>query len=186
LVSLTKWVQPSRLAASVLGALLLSAAFPLIAQSQANNAAVQQKQIDADCSAIQGAVMALRPVHFLLTSSTWNVVSDGEVAVADRTHAAVTIADVWMQKKQPAWVHAHSYDQQGNQRATQLCFRQKDGSLQRARQATTVPALDSASAEQGFFASDGTPIYASAAFEANDPTLAKQVTALPFYKVLPR
>jgi hypothetical protein len=183
---LTKWARPSRLAASVVVALLLSATSPLIALSQASDPAVQQKQIDADCSAIQNAVMALHPVHVLLTSSTWKVVSDGDVAVADRTHAVATIADVWTQKKQLAWVHAHSYGQQGSQRATQLCFRQKDGTLQRARQAATVPGLDSASAEQAFFASDGTAIYASAAFEANDPIVAKQVTALPFYKVLPR
>jgi hypothetical protein len=158
----------------------------MIAQSQANDPAAQQKQIDTDCSAIQNAVMALHPVHVLLTSSTWRVVSDGDVAVADRTHAAVTIADVWMQKKQPAWIHAHSYDQQGNERATQLCYRQKDGTLQRVRQANTVPALDDASAEQAFYASDGTLIRATAAFAADDPIAAKQVTALPFYKTLPQ
>jgi hypothetical protein len=158
----------------------------MVAQSQANDPAIQQKQIDTDCSAIQSAVMALHPVHFLLSSSTWRVVSDGDVAVADRTHAAVTIADVWMQKKQPAWVHAHSYDQQGNQRATQLCYRQKDGSLQRARQAATVPNLDGAAAEQAFYTSDGTLIHATAAFATDDPIAAKQVTALPFYKMLPQ
>jgi hypothetical protein len=158
----------------------------MIAQSQANDPAAQQKQIDADCSAIQNAVMALHPVHVLLQSSTWKVVSDADVAVADRTHAAVTIADVWMQKKQPAWIHAHSYDQQGNQRATQLCYRQNDGSLQRARQASTVPALNGASAEQAFYANDGTVIRATSAFVTDDPVVAKQVSALPFYKVLPQ
>ncbi|HTJ26797.1 MAG TPA: hypothetical protein VMA36_11610 [Candidatus Limnocylindria bacterium] len=174
-----------RLAASALGALILVATSPAIAQSQANDPAAAVKQIDTDCLAIQNAVMALHPIHVLLASGTWKVVSDGDVAIADRTHAAVTIADVYKQGKQFAWVHAHSYDQQGNQRATQLCFRQKDGTLQRARQATTVPDLNSASAAQAFFGPDGTPIQASAAFEMNDPMLAKQVSALPFYKSLP-
>jgi hypothetical protein len=157
----------------------------MVAQSQANDQQAQQ-QIDTDCNAIQNAVMALHPVHVLLTSSTWKVVSDSDAAIADRTHASVTIADVWMQKKQPAWVHSHSYDQQGNQRATQLCYRQKDGTLQRARQAATVAGLGDAAAEQAFFSSDGTVIHATAAYVADDPMAAKQVSALPFYKVLPR
>jgi hypothetical protein len=171
-------------AASVLGALILAAGAPTIVHAQ-NDQPAPVKQIDTECNAIQNAVMALKPIHVLLQSGTWKVASDGDVAVAERTHAAVTIADVWKQGKSFAWVHSHSFDQQGNQRATQLCFRQKDGTLARVRQATSVPALSNAGAEQAFFAPDGTMIQASAAFEANDPMVAKQVTALPFYKVLP-
>jgi hypothetical protein len=58
--------------------------------------------------------------------------------------------------------------------------------LQRARQATTVAGLSDAAAEQAFFASNGAVIKASATFVADDPMAAKQVSALPFYKVLPR
>lgn len=170
--------------ASVLGALILTAGAPTIVHAQ-NDQPAPVKQIDTECNAIQNAVMALKPIHVLLASGTWKVVSDDDVAIADRTKAAVTIADVWKQGKSFAWVHAHSYDQQGNQRATQLCFRQKDGTLERARQATTVPGLSSAGAEQAFYTPDGTVIQATSAFETNDPMVAKQVTALPFYKVLP-
>jgi hypothetical protein len=170
--------------ASVLAALILAAGAPTIVHAQ-NDQSGTVKQIDTECNAIQNAVMALKPIHVLLASGTWKVVSDGDVAIADRTHAAVTIADVWKQGKSFAWVHAHSYDQQGNQRATQLCFRQKDGTLERARQATTVSDLSSASAQQAFYAPDGTVIQSTSAFEMNDPMVAKQVTALPFYKVLP-
>ena len=63
---------------------------------------------------------------------------------------------------------------------------QATSALQRARQAATVPTLDGASAEQGFFAVDGTVIHATAAFASDDPIAAKQVTALPFYKTLPK
>jgi hypothetical protein len=71
------------------------------------------------------------------------------------------------------------------QRATQLCFRQSDGTLERARQATTVPSLAAAGAEQAYYASNGKLIQKTTLFEQNDPMLAKKIAALPFFAVLP-
>lgn len=166
------------------GTLALGVSGLTVVQSQ-TNAATAIKAIDVDCGAIQDALPALTPMHFIGVASTWKVASDADVTVAERTHRSLVIADVWSQGKNFAWVRAHAYDQQGDQRATQLCFRQQDGSLERARQAATSPELNAAAAEQAYFASDGSLIQKTAGFEVNDPVLAKKVEALPFYKTTP-
>ncbi|HEV3089809.1 MAG TPA: hypothetical protein VGX91_00035 [Candidatus Cybelea sp.] len=133
---------------------------------------------------IQDAVMALHPIHVAYQTGTWAVLSDADFAVAEKTGASIVLADVYKQGANYAWVDAHSFDASGKQRATQLCFRQSNGTLERARQATTVPSLAAASAQQAYFASDGTLIQKTALFEENDPQLAKKITTLPFYSVL--
>jgi hypothetical protein len=143
------------------------------------------KGIDADCGAIHEATMALKPVHLVLAGGTWKVASDADYAVAERTHASITLVDAWKQGNNYAWIHAHTYDQNGKQRATELCFRQADGSLERARQATTIPDLDAASAKVAYYASNGDVIAKVGAFEINDPMIAKKVADLPYYKSLP-
>jgi hypothetical protein len=142
--------------------------------------------IDTQCNAIQDAVMALHPIHVAYMKSQWNVMSDADYTAAQRTASSATFADVYKQGKNYAWVHAHSFDAQGNQRATQLCFRQSDGTLERVRQATTVPDLAAASAKQAYYSSDGTIIQKTSLFEANDPLIAKSIKSLPFYSVLPK
>lgn len=144
------------------------------------------KQIDTECNAIQDAVMALKPIHVAYQSSHWIVLSDANYAVAQKTKSSITFADVYKQRSNYAWVHAHSFDSKGNQRATQLCFRQSNGTLERVRQATTVPQLAAASAKQAFYSSDGKIIQKTTLFEVNDPNIAKSIKALPFYSVLPK
>lgn len=144
------------------------------------------KQINTQCNAISEAVLALKPTHVVLqTGGKWVVMSDADYAVATRTNPQTTVANVWKQGSNYAWVHAVSYGPQG-QRATQLCFRQSDGSLARARQATSVPALSAVSAQQAFYSSSGQLIQKTSAFAEDDPMLAKTVNALPFYAVLPQ
>jgi hypothetical protein len=143
------------------------------------------KGIETECNAIQSAIQALKPVHLALVRSNWRVLSDADYTVAQRTHASVTFVDAWKRGTGYAWIAAHRFDANGNQHATQLCFRQSDGTLERARQAVTVPALNAASARQAYFASNGTIIQKSALFEVNDPALAKKIKALPFYNSLP-
>ncbi|MBV8198635.1 MAG: hypothetical protein JO263_10895 [Candidatus Eremiobacteraeota bacterium] len=169
---------------------ILTCAFALVlgllpAAGRTDDVASAVKQIDSECSAIQSAIMALKPVHVALISSTWKVESDADYAVAERTHAAVAFADVWTQGKNPAWVHAHSFTASGAQRATQLCFRQADGTLERVRQAATVDGLNGAAAEQAYYASDGSLIQKTSLFAVDDPAIAKKVAELPFYSVLP-
>ncbi len=169
-------------AASLVAAALFCV--PMAARSaDAPSAAV--KAIDTDCNAIQSAIQALHPVHLALVSSKWTVLSDADYTVAERTHASITFVDAWKAGKNYAWIHAHTFDAKGDQRATQLCFRQSNGTLERARQAGTVESLNAAGAEQAYYSADGTLIQKSAAFEENDPALAKKVEALPFYSSLP-
>jgi ligand-binding SRPBCC domain-containing protein len=163
--------------------LLAVAAFAATATSRAADSI---KQIDTECNAIQDAVMALHPIHVAYRSGNWIVLSDADYTVAERTKASVTFADVYKQGSKYAWVHAHSFTSTGKQRATQLCFRQSNGTLERARQAATVPNLAAASAQQAYYTSSGKLIQKTAIFEENDPMLAKTIQALPFYNVLPK
>ncbi|MBV8164934.1 MAG: hypothetical protein JOZ91_11795 [Candidatus Eremiobacteraeota bacterium] len=145
----------------------------------------QVKAIDTDCLAIQDAVMALKPIQLVYANSTWKIASDADVTVAERTKASVMIANVYRQGKNYAWVQTHAWNQKGNQSATQLCFRQKDGSLERAKQAADFKSLNGADAAVGYYTPSGTIIFQSALFEANDPKIAKKITALPYYQQLP-
>lgn len=173
--------------ATLLGALLtgLAVVFSMPVRG-ADAPATTVAQIDAECLAIQNAVTALKPIHVLYANSTWKVVSDADAAVAERTRASLSLFDVWKQGKSYAWIRGHSFDSNGNERATQLCYRQADGSLERVKQATTMPDLDAASAQLAYYASDGTIIEKTKVFEVNDPLIAKRIEALPFYAVLPQ
>lgn len=142
-------------------------------------------QIDADCNAIQNAVMALHPIHVALVAGQWKVLSDGDYAIAEQTRKSITLADVYKQGNNYAWVHTHSFSETGKQSATQLCFRQADGSLERARQAETVPDLAAAGAQVAYYAPDGKVIQKTTLFEVNDPAIAKRVKDLAFYQMLP-
>ena len=138
----------------LLAAALLAVALVAVnARSSASPGPVAQ--INTECNAIQNAVMALHPIHVAYRSGNWVVMSDADYTVAERTKASITFADVYKQGSKYAWVHAHSFDSSGRQRATQLCFRQSDGTLERARQATTVPSLAAASAQQAYYTSSG-------------------------------
>ncbi len=130
--------------------------------------------------------MALKPTRVLLQSGHWVDVSDADAAAVVQTNAKATFADVYKQGDNYAWVHAHSINAQGTQRATQLCFRQSDGTLERVRQAATIPALSEASAAQAYYSADGTVIQKTQLFEANDPMIAKTIKELPFYASLPQ
>jgi hypothetical protein len=166
-------------AALVAGALLTSAA-----TAQTSNAAAIAA-INTECNAIQDAVMALHPVRVAYRSGQWLVVSDAQYMAAEKVGASLTLADAYKQGSKFAWVQSHTFDSSGKQRATQLCFRQSDGTLERARQATTEPSLAAAAAEQAYYSSDGKLIQKTALFEQNDPMLAKKIAALPFFAVLP-
>jgi hypothetical protein len=143
-------------------------------------------QIDTECNAIQDAVMALHPIHVAYRTGKWLVLSDADYTVAERVSVSITLADVYKQGSKYAWVQAHSFSSSGDQRASQLCFRQSDGTLERARQATAVSDLAAASAQQAYYSSDGTLLQKTAIFAVDDPLLAKKIESLPFYSVLPQ
>jgi hypothetical protein len=169
------------LAVAALGFSSITATVRPVAAQSANSI----KQINAECNAIQDAIMAFHPVHLALLNSKWKVLSTGDYTVAERTHTSVTFVDAWKQGNNYAWIHAHSFDASGNQRATQLCFRQSDGTLERARQATTLSGLGAASAQVAYFSSSGKVLSKTSLFVVNDPAIAKRVSALPYYSQLP-
>jgi hypothetical protein len=176
------------------GALLLTAigetAFAQTAPTQPITPAqeaspqVMIAQVDVTCDTMVQQQKLVKPVHLIYRTSTWNVVNDANAVVADRTNATAVFADVWAQNGKYVWVHAHRIDQQGNQRATQLCFR-TDGTLARARQAETIPALEAAGATRAYYYTNGTMIAKFGVFDENDPSIAKAVTSLPYFKSLP-
>jgi hypothetical protein len=141
-------------------------------------------QVDVTCDTMVQQQKLVKPVHLAYKSSTWNVVSDPNAVAADQTSATAVFAEVWQQNGKYVWVHAHSVNQQGDQRATQLCFR-TDGTLARARQAATIPALDAAGATRAYYYTNGTLIAKFGVFDESDPSVAKAVTSLPYYKNLP-
>jgi hypothetical protein len=174
------------LAAFLVGmAVTFAAPIPASSQDSAQSVPAQIQAIDTECNAISEAILALKPINLIFAKSSWVVASDQDVAVAERTHASVTIVAAWKQGKDYAWIHSHSFDQKGNQTATQLCFRQADGTLARARQATSVADLNGAAAARAYFLPAGTLLMKSETFEVNDPAIAKKITALPYYKNLP-
>jgi len=172
-------------AAAAIVALSIAGFAPAVAQGTMASTAAAVKAIDTDCSAIEDATMALHPTHLVLVQSHWKVVSDADAAALERTPKSITFVDVLKQGSNYAWVHSHTFDNKGDQRATQLCFRQKDGTLQRACQATTVSELSSAVAKQAYYASSGSLIQKTTAFVVDDPSVVKTVKALPFYHDLP-
>src|SRR5262249_170611 len=154
---------------------MLFAATTIAPTPAASGDAAAIKQIDTECNAIQDAVMALKPIRVASQSGKWVVLSDADAAAAIQTADNLTYGDVYKQGNSYAWVHAHSVNAQGTQRATQLCYRQSDGTLERVRQATTIPDLSSASAEQAYYSSDGKVIQMTKLFEVNDPMIAKTI-----------
>ena len=166
-------------AAAALGVLLM----PSIARSEDSTASAVAA-INSECNAISLAVMALKPVHVVLADGTWKVLTEGQYTVAENTHAAVMFVDAYKQGKNYALIHSHTFGSGGAQRATELCFRQADGTLERAKQAETVNALAAAEAT-AYFASDGTLLQKTATYAENDPAVTKKVADLPYFSSLP-
>jgi hypothetical protein len=187
----SKFVSPARVAALAVASLVAGAG-PAGAQMSGGSMSASQmaspkilvSRINVNCGVVRNAVKAEQPIHEVLHSSRWKVSSDGQVALAERTHAGVTIADIWKVDGKYSWVHTRTYTSRGNLRTTQLCFR-SDGTLARVRQAATIAALDGAAARQAYYNVNGSIIQQSALFEASDPAIVKSVTGLPYFKDLP-
>jgi len=184
---MTRWLH------SLIAVLTILAVSPAAAQvvpaktlapSQKVSPDILVNRIDVNCGVTRNFIKTISAKHVVLAHSTWKLASDSDEAVAERTHAGVMVADVWSQNNHYVWVHSHSIAQGGAQRATQLCFR-PDGTLARIRQATTVPALDAASAKVVYVNTDGSTIRSIGVVVMNDPTIQKKITAEPFYSVLP-
>jgi hypothetical protein len=176
-----------RLIGSAAVAALAAAAIgtPLSVRSQNATVTAAVKAIDSDCLAIQYAITALHPIHVALVQNNWKVLSDADYTEAEQTRASMTLVNAWKAGQNYAWISSNTFDANGKQHATQLCFRQSDGTLERARQAKTIPRLNRASAQAAYFASDGTLIYQVGVFDQSDPVVSKTVKSLPYYSILP-
>ena len=128
--------------------------------------------------------MALHPTHLALVAGTWRVFSEGDYAVVEQTHKSIAFADVWKQGNNPAWVSGHSFNATAISAPYNSAIARRQ-TLERAKQAGTAPDLDAASAEVAYFGGDGSVIQKPSLFEVNDPALAKKITDLPFYNMLP-
>lgn len=146
--------------------------------------AILVARIDTDCAVFKSAIKTETPARAVSAhTSIWTLASKNDFAAAEKLNA-YTLAEAWKHDHKYVWVRAHTLATGGVRHATQLCFR-NDGTLARVRQATTVPALDATSARKAYYNTDGSLIQKTAAFEVGDPTIAKRVDALPFYKLLP-
>jgi len=162
----------------------VSAQTATLAPSQMAPADILVTRIDVNCKVVHNAVQSEQPVRLALQHNRWSITTVSDVAVLEKKHASVTLADAYKVDGKYSWVSTHTYTAAGNLRATQLCFR-SDGTLARVRQATTVASLDGVAARQAYYNTDGSLIKHSALFEANDTAIVKSVSGLPYYHDLP-
>jgi len=172
--------------------LALTAAVPVTAQtakplppSQMVSPKLLVTRIDTNCAVFKSAIKTQKPTDVIALHSTdWRLASHSELVAAENGKSAYTLAEVWKQAGNYQWVHAMTVTAGGGRHATQLCFR-NDGSLSRAKQARTMPSLDSAADRGAYYNTDGSLIEKTATFEVNDPAIAKRIKELPYFKILP-
>jgi hypothetical protein len=178
--------------ASALMGLALAATVPVVAQtskplppSQMVSPKLLVTRIDTNCAVFKDATKSQKPTDVIaLHASDWRLASHSDVAAAQKGGSAYTLAEVWKQAGNYQWVRAFTLTSSGGKHATQLCFR-NDGTLARAKQASTVPSLDAAADKVAYYNTDGSLIQKTTTFEVNDPAIAKRIKDLPYYKVLP-
>jgi hypothetical protein len=140
-------------------------------------------QIDTECDAVLSAVSQTSPVSVILNGKKWQVLTDSQLHYL--TGSLIPhYAAVYKQGGRYVYAREVSVDKYGDQHALGMCFR-NDGTLARARQAQTIPKLSSESAQRGYYAPDGTLIQKTPGFNEKDPTIAKNLTALRYFSVLP-
>jgi hypothetical protein len=142
-------------------------------------------RIDTNCAVFKSAIKSQKPTRVIaLHSTTWQLASDSDVAVAQKQHASYAVAEVWKQAGNDNWIRALRVGQNGGTHATQLCFR-NDGTLARVKQAATFPDLDASASRVAYYNTNGSLIQRTTVFDLTDPSIAKRVKDLPYYKILP-
>ena len=140
-------------------------------------------QINTECDALLSAISQTSPVSVILQGQKWLVLNDAELQYILRS-GTPHYAAVYKQGARYVYVREVSLDKYGRQHALGLCYR-NDGTLERARQAQTIPELSSETAERAYYAADGTLIQKTPGFNENDPTIAKNLKDLRYFSVLP-
>lgn len=175
----------SKCVALILGFLICAMPATITAQPSGTSAVAQ---IDTECDAVLSANSQTTPVMVILQGKKWVLinVADFQSPGGARNPGEGTphYAEVYKQGARYVYAREVSFDQSSQQHALGLCFR-SDGTLQRARQAQTVPGLSSETAERAYYAADGTLIQKTPGFNEKDPTIAKNVKDLRYFSVLP-
>jgi hypothetical protein len=170
----------SKFGALFLGVLVCSMPATIAAQPSESSTVAQ---IDTECDAVLSAVSQTSPVSVILNGKKWQILTDAQLQYLTGSRIP-HYAGVYKQDGRYRFVREVSVDKYGQQHALGLCFR-SDGTLERARQAKTVPELSGATAQRAYYAADGTLIQKTPGFDDKDPTVAKNVTDLRYFSVLP-
>lgn len=140
-------------------------------------------RIDANCAVFRDAIRSERPTEVAAVgAATFTALDAGRRQQVEAMTDHVWLLQVWRQAGNLNWVRSVRLDSVGGAHITQLCFR-NDGTLARVRQAATVPALESAAAQQAYFKTDGSLIRASALFERTDPAIPGRGSASPYTRL---
>jgi hypothetical protein len=176
----------SKTIAVFLGVLVCAMPATIAAQPSGASAVAQ---IDTECDAVLSATSQTSPVIVILHGKKWVVlnVADFQSPGESRNPGQGTphYAEVYKQGARYMYVREVSFDKYSQQHALGLCYR-SDGTLERARQAQTVPGLSSETAERAYYAADGTLIQKTPGFNEKDPTIAKNFKDLRYFSVLPQ
>ena len=161
---------------------LLVCAMPATITAQPSGASAVA-QIDTECDALLSATSQTLPVSVILHGKKWIVLNDKQlenVLQSGTPHYAA----VYKQGASYVYVREVSLDKYGRQHALGECY-SNNGTLERARQAQTIPALSSQTAQRAYYAADGTLIQKTPGFNEQDPTIAKNIKELRYFSVLP-
>jgi hypothetical protein len=171
----------SKSVAFSLGVLFICAMPATVAAQPSGPNAVAQ--IDAKCDSLLSGLSQTMPVSIILHGKNWIVLNESDLlhAVGSGTPH---YAEVYKQGGRYVYVREVSFDKYDEQHALGLCYR-NDGTLERARQAQTIPGLSSEKAQRAYYAADGTLIQKTPGFNDKDPTVAKNLKDLRYFSVLP-
>jgi hypothetical protein len=170
----------SKFVALFLGFLICAMPVTITAQPSGASAVAQ---IDTECDALLSATSQTLPVSLILQGKKWLVLSDAELQSV-MSSGTPHYAAVYKQGGRYVYVREVSLDKYQRQHALGLCYR-NDGTLERARQAQTIPGLSSGTAQRAYYAADGTLIQKTPGFNEKDPTIAKNLKDLRYFSVLP-
>jgi hypothetical protein len=181
---------PASLALAIALGTTFAAAIPAGAQivikaltpSQLAPPEILVNRIDANCAVFRNAIRTEQPIEVAAVgAAAFSLVDPGHRQQVEAMTDHVWVVQAW---KQANWVRSARFDAHGAGHLTQLCF-SNDGTLARVRQAATNPELETVSARQAYFRTDGTLIRATALFERNDPAIPKRSGAPPYGRLTP-
>src|SRR5262249_15932501 len=133
--------------------------------------------------ALMSAISQTLPVSLILDGKNWVVLNETQLQSVLQS-GTPHYAAVYKQDARYIYVREVSLDKYGRQHALGESYANA-GTLERARQALSIPALSSATAERAYYAADGTMIQKTPGFNEKDPTIAMNIKDLRYFAELP-